>query len=76
VRPVLTHHYGRLLADVGVFHEYAAAVDQLHDGSVPLIDGRDVLDSPMLEARFERFSITVPGPETPRTSLAREVATA
>lgn len=76
VNLVFTHHYGRPLPDAAVFHEYEAAVERLHNGSVALIDGRDVLDSPMLEARFEHFSITVPGPETPKTPLAIEVATA
>jgi glyoxylase-like metal-dependent hydrolase (beta-lactamase superfamily II) len=71
---VFAHHYGRPLADSRVFHEFEAAVAQLRSGSAVLSDARDVLDSPMREARFDHFSITVPGPKTRTTPLAREVA--
>ena len=73
---IFTHHYGRPLADVGVLREYAAATHEIRADGAPLRDGRDVLNSPMLEAQFEHFSITIPGPETPKTPLASEVATA
>lgn len=73
---IMTHHYGRPLAERGLFEEFETAVRRVRDGSAPLFDARDVLDYAMLEARFDHFSITVPGPETPTSSLAVEVANA
>lgn len=63
---IMVHHYGRPLAESALLLEYAEALEQVQAGEIGLLPGRDVLDTPMLEARFDHFTITLPDPQTPQ----------
>jgi glyoxylase-like metal-dependent hydrolase (beta-lactamase superfamily II) len=62
VRWVMVHHYGRVIAEPSLLTEIADGFKRLRDGSAPLSPSVDCIETPVLEARFERFSILVPHP--------------
>jgi glyoxylase-like metal-dependent hydrolase (beta-lactamase superfamily II) len=57
------HHYGRPVAEKDFFAEMAAGVERLLAGGVDVVPGVDIIGTPMLEARFDHFSVTVPDPD-------------
>jgi glyoxylase-like metal-dependent hydrolase (beta-lactamase superfamily II) len=60
VGAMVSHHFGRPVAEPGLLPELAEGIQRVATGQVPLHEGRDVLDTPLLEARFEHFSVSVP----------------
>lgn len=57
---VMVHHYGRVIVEPTFLTEIANGFERLGRGSVPLTPSVDCVQTPVLEARFERFSILVP----------------
>ena len=53
------HHYPRPVAEPGLLREFAQGIGAVAAGEVPLVKGRDVLDGPLLEARFDHFTVSV-----------------
>ena len=67
VRAIVCHHHGRVLAEPGLLRSYADDLERVRAGDVTLTRGRDILEDPYLEARFDHYSITLPDPgATPR----------
>jgi glyoxylase-like metal-dependent hydrolase (beta-lactamase superfamily II) len=62
LRWVMVHHYGRVIAEPSLLTEIAVGFERLADGSALLSPSVDCIETPVLEARFERFSILVPRP--------------
>ncbi|MGH9321978.1 MAG: MBL fold metallo-hydrolase, partial [Vicinamibacteria bacterium] len=60
VSMVAVHHFGRVIADPFLLREVADGFRRLQDGAVDLEPARDCLDTPVLEAKFERFSVLLP----------------
>ena len=74
---IMAHHYGRAVAEPDLLHEFAAAMERVSAGDVELHAARDVLEGPVLEARFDHFSVTLPDPAAPvQTLVAASPATA
>ena len=63
VRVAMFHHYGRPVAEPDLFGEIADGVEGVKAGEVPLLPAVDIIGTPMLEARFDHFSVSVPDPE-------------
>jgi glyoxylase-like metal-dependent hydrolase (beta-lactamase superfamily II) len=57
---MVSHHFGRPVAEPGLLSELAEGLQRVAAGEVRLHDGRDVLDTPLREARFEHFTVSVP----------------
>ena len=68
------HHYGRPVAEKDLFAEIAAGVEQVAAGEADLVAGEDIIGTPMLEARFEHFSITVADPDAEAAVLTVQEA--
>ncbi|HWF52552.1 MAG TPA: MBL fold metallo-hydrolase [Solirubrobacteraceae bacterium] len=60
VRVAMFCHYGRPVAEPDLFGEIAAGLERVRGGDVELMPGIDIVGGPMLEARFDHFSVTVP----------------
>jgi glyoxylase-like metal-dependent hydrolase (beta-lactamase superfamily II) len=60
VRVLTSHHYGRPLAEPQLLLEIAEGVRRAELGDVSLVEGRDVIGGPLLEARFDHFSVSLP----------------
>jgi glyoxylase-like metal-dependent hydrolase (beta-lactamase superfamily II) len=60
IRVMMSHHFGRPVAEVGLLAELAEGIARTAAGDVPLVEARDVLNTTLLEARFEHFSVSVP----------------
>jgi hypothetical protein len=60
------------VADSGFLGEVAQGVQSVQAGEQPLVPARDTLGDPCLEARFERFSVTLPEPDAPAPTLLEE----
>jgi glyoxylase-like metal-dependent hydrolase (beta-lactamase superfamily II) len=56
------HHYGRPVAEKDLFAEIAAGLERVAAGDADLVPGEDIIGTPMLEARFDHFSVTVADP--------------
>jgi glyoxylase-like metal-dependent hydrolase (beta-lactamase superfamily II) len=69
VRVALFCHYGRPAAEPDLFDEIAAGVERVRDGDAELVPAVDIIGTPMLEARFDHFSVTVPDPEAEQAQL-------
>jgi glyoxylase-like metal-dependent hydrolase (beta-lactamase superfamily II) len=63
------HHYGRPVAERDLFGEIAAGVEVVEAGDADLTPGVDIIGTPMLEARFDHFSVTVPDPDADEAVL-------
>ena len=72
VRLIMVHHYGRVIADAGFLLEIADGLARILAGEAALIPGRDILETPILEARFEHFSVALPDPDAPQQALTSE----
>ena len=72
VRLIMVHHYGRVIADAAFLLEIAEGVGQARAGGTALSPGRDILGGPVLEARFEHFSVVLPDPDAPQQALTAE----
>jgi glyoxylase-like metal-dependent hydrolase (beta-lactamase superfamily II) len=60
VSMVAVHHFGRVIADRFLLGEVADGFTRLLEGGVDFRPARDCLDTPVLEAKFERFSVLLP----------------
>lgn len=69
VRVAMFHHYGRPVAEPDLLPEIAAGVERVHAEEVALSPGVDVIGTPMLEARFDHFSVSVPDPDADEPAL-------
>jgi glyoxylase-like metal-dependent hydrolase (beta-lactamase superfamily II) len=69
VRLIMACHYGRAVADRELLPEIANGLEAVRDGSVVPSRAVDILGGPMLEARFEHFSVTLPDPDAPEVAL-------
>lgn len=72
VRLMFFHHYGRPCAEPDLLTEIADGVQQVIRGDWPLIPARDIVDLPILEARFDHFQVTLPDPERPAPAFRLE----
>jgi glyoxylase-like metal-dependent hydrolase (beta-lactamase superfamily II) len=63
VRVAFFHHYGRPTAEPDLFGEIARGLDLVLAGGVTLTPGVDIIGTPMLEARFDHFSVTLADPQ-------------
>ena len=61
---VCVSHFGRTIAPPALLAEIAEGFTLIGGGSVPLEPSRDALNRPVLEARFARFAILLPRPES------------
>jgi glyoxylase-like metal-dependent hydrolase (beta-lactamase superfamily II) len=62
VSKVMFCHYGRPVAEPDLFNEIVAGLERVRDGDARLTPAVDVVGTPMLEARFAHFSVTVADP--------------
>lgn len=69
VRVAFFCHYGRPVAEPDLFVEIAAGLNQVCAGDAELIPAVDIIATPMLEARFEHFTVTVTDPDAEAPSL-------
>jgi glyoxylase-like metal-dependent hydrolase (beta-lactamase superfamily II) len=69
VRVTLFCHYGRPVAEPDLFDEIATGVERVRHGDVELIAAVDIIGTPMLEARFDHFTVTVEDPEAEQAQL-------
>jgi glyoxylase-like metal-dependent hydrolase (beta-lactamase superfamily II) len=63
VRVAFFHHYGRPVAEPDLFAEIASGLERVRAGEATLTSAVDIIGTPMLEARFDHFSVTLPDPE-------------
>ncbi|MBK5233376.1 MAG: MBL fold metallo-hydrolase [Thermoleophilia bacterium] len=56
-------HYGRPVAEPDFFAEVAAGLDRLAAKEVDTTPAVDIIGTPVLEARFDHFWVTVPDPD-------------
>jgi hypothetical protein len=66
----MVHHFGRVIADAGFLPEIAEGLALVQAGEATLSAARDILDTPILEARFEHFSVALPDPEAEQPALS------
>jgi glyoxylase-like metal-dependent hydrolase (beta-lactamase superfamily II) len=69
------HHYGRPVAENDLFAEIAAGLEVVEAGDAELTPGIDIIGTPMLEARFGHFSVTVADPDAEEAVLTVEGGT-
>jgi glyoxylase-like metal-dependent hydrolase (beta-lactamase superfamily II) len=72
VRVAFFHHYGRPVAEPDLFAEIAAGLEVVRAGDATLAKAVDIIGTPMLEARFDHFSVTLPDPEAEAAVLTVE----
>jgi glyoxylase-like metal-dependent hydrolase (beta-lactamase superfamily II) len=70
IRLIMVHHFGRVIADAGFLPEIAEGLALVQAGEATLSAARDILDTPILEARFEHFSVALPDPEAEQPALS------
>lgn len=70
VRFLVVHHFGRVVAEPRLLREIAAGFAQIEQGDVELVQTRDCIDTPVLEAQFGSFSVLLPDPTAPERTLA------
>jgi glyoxylase-like metal-dependent hydrolase (beta-lactamase superfamily II) len=75
VRVAMFHHYGRPVAEPGLFSEVADGVEGVRVGEVPLSPAVDIIGTPMLEARFDHFSVSVADPDADEPALVASPTT-
>ena len=63
IRVMTFCHYGRPIAEPDLLEEMADGAERARDGDVELERAIDIIGTPMLEARFPHFSITLPDPD-------------
>lgn len=63
VRIAVFGHYGRPLAEPDFFPEVADGLESIAAGEVDLVKGSDYAGSPVLEKRFDHFSVLVEDPD-------------
>jgi glyoxylase-like metal-dependent hydrolase (beta-lactamase superfamily II) len=66
------HHYGRPVAERDLFIEIATGLERIEGGGVELTPGVDIIGTPMLEARFDHFSVTLADPNAEAAVLTVE----
>jgi hypothetical protein len=66
------HHYGRPVAEPDLFAEIAAGLELVSGGEATFTKAVDIIGTPMLEARFDHFSVTVADPEAEAAVLTVE----
>jgi len=59
---IVCHHHGRVVAEPALLRAYADDLERVAAQEVALTAGRDILEDPYLEARFDHYSITLPDP--------------
>lgn len=69
---IMTCHYGRVTADRELLPEIANGMAEVASGEATLENAVDILGGPMLEARFEHFSVTLPDPTAPEVQLTAD----
>lgn len=70
VRLIVVHHYGRVIAEPNLLKNFARDLERLRDGDgVRFVPGRDIIDTPLREAVFDQYSVTLPDPEAPAAVL-------
>ena len=69
IRVAMFHHYGRPVAEPDLLSEIADGVEQVHAQDVTLSPAVDIIGTPMLEARFDHFSVSVPDPDAEEPAL-------
>jgi len=69
LRVAMFHHYGRPVAEPVLFREIADGVEQVNAEDVSLSPAVDIIGTPMLEARFDHFSVSVPDPDADEPAL-------
>ena len=69
IRVAMFHHYGRPVAEPDLLSEIAEGVEQVYARNAPLSRAVDVIGTPMLEARFDHFSVSVPDPDADEPAL-------
>jgi hypothetical protein len=75
VRVAMFHHYGRPVAEPDLFGEIADGVERVRAEQVPLSPAVDIIGTPMLEARFDHFSVSVPDPDAEEPVLVAAAPT-
>lgn len=63
VRTAFFCHYGRPVAEPELFPEIAAGLERVRANEVELGRAIDIIDTPMLVAQFDHFSVTIADPE-------------
>ena len=75
VQLIMTCHYGRATADRQLLLEIADGLEFVCEGSfTTLMPAVDILGGPMLEARFDHFSVTLADPAAPEVQLTIDPA--
>jgi glyoxylase-like metal-dependent hydrolase (beta-lactamase superfamily II) len=69
VRVAFFCHYGRPVAEPDLFEEIATGLDQVLAGEVTATPAIDIIGTPMLEARFDHFSVTLVDPDADEAVL-------
>ncbi len=72
IRLVVVHHFGRVAAEPSLLREIAEGFARIEEGGVELVPTSDCIDSPVLEARFDRFSVLLPDPMAPERTLTSD----
>jgi glyoxylase-like metal-dependent hydrolase (beta-lactamase superfamily II) len=72
VRAITAHHCARVIAETALLSEIADGLVRIQAREVDLVPGRDILETPVLEARFDRFSVALPDPDAPQPALTSE----
>jgi glyoxylase-like metal-dependent hydrolase (beta-lactamase superfamily II) len=72
VRVAFFHHYGRPVAEPDLFAEIATGLERVSAGEATFTNAVDIIGTPMLEARFDHFSVTLPDPEAEAAVLTVE----
>jgi hypothetical protein len=72
VRVAFFHHYGRPVAEPDLFAEIATGLERVSAGDVTFTNAVDIIGTPMLEARFDHFSVTLPDPDAEAAVLTVE----
>jgi len=66
---IVCHHHDRVIAEPMLLRSYADDLERVRAREVTLTAGRDILEDPYLEARFDHYSITLPDPSAPPRDL-------
>lgn len=69
IRIAFFHHYGRPVAEPDLFGEIADGVERVRSGQAAMSPAVDIIGTPMLEARFDHFSLTVVDPDAEQPAL-------
>jgi glyoxylase-like metal-dependent hydrolase (beta-lactamase superfamily II) len=72
VRVAFFHHYGRPVAEPDLFGEIVTGLERVAAGETDLTPAVDIIGTPMLEARFDHFSVTLPDPNAEEAVLTVE----